>query len=210
IERHAAEAAPAALRARIGDGLLAALEARLGPACRSPEAERALDALARRLLGPGGRIVVLPGAAPVALALPGGVVAVSHVLVEEHEIPEVLAGHVLAARVAAEAEPPLRRLLAEAGLPAALALLTRGALPAGTLAAHARRLLAAPAPTPPDEALLAAFAAAGVSARPYAFARDVTGESTLALIEADPAPGGSTPPLLDDGAWVALQGICGG
>lgn len=64
--------------------------------------------------------------------------------------------------------------------------------------------------TPPaavqDEALLAAFRTAQVAAAPYAYARDISGESTIALIEADP---GGAAPVLADSSWVSLQGICG-
>ena len=62
----------------------------------------------------------------------------------------------------------------------------------------------------PDEPLLERFAAAGVSSTPYAYALDITGESTLRLIEGDPMRSeGARKPVLDDGDWVALQGICG-
>jgi hypothetical protein len=121
----------------------------------------------------------------------------------------VLAGHVLAARVRAAAEPPLALLLRNAGTVATLRLLTTGELPADVLPGHAEALLvAAPSPVA-TEPLLAAFAAARVSTAPYAFARDVTGETMLPLIEGDPMRGMAPEPVLPDGEWVALQGICG-
>jgi hypothetical protein len=58
--------------------------------------------------------------------------------------------------------------------------------------------------------LLAGFAAWSVRAAPYAYARDISGESTLALIEADPFAGQTPEPLLSDGDWLRLQSICGG
>jgi hypothetical protein len=61
------------------------------------------------------------------------------------------------------------------------------------------------------EAMLAGFAHWQVRARPYAYAEDITGESTVALIEADPFAGTAPPPpLLSDSDWLRLQEICGG
>ena len=70
-------------------------------------------------------------------------------------------------------------------------------------------MLAAPAPALPAPVLIRRFAEAGVPTTPYAYALDVTGETTLPLIEADPVAAGQEKPLLSDGDWVALQGICG-
>ena len=59
------------------------------------------------------------------------------------------------------------------------------------------------------DTLLEAFSAQGVKSTPYAYALDASGETTLELIEADPFVT-SPRPVLSDGDWVALQGICGG
>ena len=60
------------------------------------------------------------------------------------------------------------------------------------------------------DTLLRAFAAAELRSTPYAFARDVTGESTVALIEADPRAVEGSRPVLSDPDWLRLQAICGG
>jgi hypothetical protein len=60
-----------------------------------------------------------------------------------------------------------------------------------------------------DAALIARFAEAGVSSAPYAFARDVSGETVLALVEADPLRGEDRAALLRDEDWLALQNACG-
>jgi len=39
---------------------------------------------------------------------------------------------------------------------------------------------------------------------------DITGETTLPLIEADALRTDTPRPSLSDTAWVSLQGICGG
>jgi hypothetical protein len=212
LVRHTVSVLPEPTRAEIGAGLRQAIGRVSAPPCSRPRAERALDRLRARLApdGPGSAgLVVLPDAVTGALALPGGELLVGRALVEDHETPEVLAGHVLAARVRAAAEPPLAPLLRHAGPVATLRLLTTGHLPAEVLPAYAETLLVERPAEPAAEPLLAAFAAAEVSSQPYAYARDVTGETMLPLIEADPMRGRQPEPLLPDGDWVALQGICG-
>lgn len=206
---YAAAIVPDAKRAEIGSAMLTRIERVAGRPCNSPSGRRALDALAARLV-PGRRLLVLPDGLRDALVLPGGTMLVRRVLVEDFDSPEVLAGHVLAEDLRAAAEDPLRRLLKDAGLRVAVGLLTTGDIPMPVLARHAERLLAETPPPPPEDALLARMDAAGVSSRPYAFALDISGETTLGLIEADPHPEGSTPPLMSDGAWIALQSICEG
>ena len=80
--------------------------------------------------------------------------------------------------------------------------------PEAALDTYAEGLLAEPGPPGDDELLLSAFRAVGVSSQPYAYALDVTGESTLPLIEADPFQGQAPTPLLSDGEWLSLQAIC--
>ena len=58
--------------------------------------------------------------------------------------------------------------------------------------------------------LLARFAEAQVASTPYAYGRDVTGETVLRLIEADPMRGRAASPILSDTDWLRLQAICGG
>jgi hypothetical protein len=50
---------------------------------------------------------------------------------------------------------------------------------------------------------------ANLRTTPYAYAVDITGETTLQLIEADPMSGKETRPVLSDADWLRLQGICG-
>ena len=58
--------------------------------------------------------------------------------------------------------------------------------------------------------VLARFEAARVPARPYALARDISGETTLALIEADAIVPTPDERLISDSDWIGLQEICGG
>lgn len=75
---------------------------------------------------------------------------------------------------------------------------------------YARHLLTQDEEPLPDETLLNGFESWSVRSTPYAYALDVTGESTLGLIEADPFASEAPPPILSDADWLRLQGICGG
>lgn len=208
--RHAARVAPEATRAETGTRLLAAIEDIAGPACETPEGNRALAQLRTRLLGAGpGRIAVMGSGLTGALQLPGGILLLGRSLVEDYETPEVAAGYVLAERARAAVQPPMLRLLDTRGVRAAVELMTTGQVGADALAAYAEYLLTARPVAVADMRLLEAFREAGVRVTPYAYAVDVTGETSLSLIEADPVAPGAGDPILPDGAWVALQGICG-
>jgi hypothetical protein len=210
LVRHTASVLPPATRAEIGRLELADLTRIAGAPCTAAPGLAALDRMASRLFGPKDtpHLVVLREGVTGAVALPGNQIVLPEALLVVPDGPEVAAGHVLAARLRAEAGDPVLALLRYAGPIATLRLLTTGALPPGALTGYAETLLqAAPAPVP-DEALLAAFSAAQVPATPYAYALDQTGESTLGLIEADPLSGTSASPLLPDADWVSLQDIC--
>jgi hypothetical protein len=213
LVRHAVAVLPEPSREEMGTRLFAAIERVSRPPCRGPRADRALAAVAARLAPavPGGvaSVVVVPDAVERALALPGGTIVAGRALVEDHETPEVLAGYVLAEAVRAGAEPPLADLLEAAGTWAVVRLLTTGHLPETAFAGYAEARLTDPPAAPPAPALLPAFAAAGLPSTPYAYARDVTGESVLPLVEGDPMRGEAALPLMSDGDWVALQNVCG-
>jgi hypothetical protein len=169
-----------------------------------------LGRLARRTFGEGApRVAILPDSIPDTLALPGGILVANAGLAEDHETPEVLAGYLLAEDVRRAETDPMLTLLTEAGLGVTFRLLTTGEIAAEPLRAHAAALLARETPPVAEAALLARFAAANISSAPYAFARDISGETVIGLIEADPARGRSGAPLLSDADWVSLQDICG-
>ena len=118
-----------------------------------------------------------------------------------------MAGFAVAER--ARAGDPLATLLQEAGISASFRLLTTGTLSDEMLRAHAEALMLTDTARAPDQTLIAAFESSRLRISPYAYALDSSGETTLALIEADPFT--TTPePVLSDGDWIALQGICGG
>jgi hypothetical protein len=183
----------------------------VGPACASAQGTRALGALSRRLLGEDGpAILIVSDGITTARHLPDGTILLGRDLVEDHETPEVVAGYVLAEAQRTETVDPLEEMLESAGIFAALRLLTSGEIPPDTIAASAKALVAQDEPPLLSaETLVPRFAAAGVPITPYAYALDITGETTVDLIEADAVKTPLVNPILSDDAWVALQNICG-
>lgn len=187
VRRQALEVVPDAKRSEIGATVLGYLQRDLGTACRDPLATAALERLRTRTLGEGspGQAVVLPGAPPAALALPGDILVLPKSVVVGAAEPAVVAEAMLAARAASP--DPLAPLLDRLGTFGTLALLATGEPSAEAVAEHAAALAAAP-PTPEPGAVDAALAAAGLA----------TG----------PEVGAEAPLLLTDGEWVSLQGVC--
>lgn len=211
LTRYTASVVPAATRAAIGTALIEEIGRLSGPPCSEPAGQAALRTLAGRLF-PAGQlpdVQVLRSGSAGSAHFPGRIVLLNRSVVEDHESPAVVAGYILAENEAAARHDPMLSLLDYVGLRATLTLMTTGALPAGALEGYAETALAAPPEPVRPEALLPRFAAAKVSSAPYAYAVDITGESTLPLIEADPVGPANTAPLLSDGQWIALQGICG-
>ncbi|MEP2889607.1 hypothetical protein [Tateyamaria sp.] len=203
---HALRVVPPVKEVEIGAALLSRIERVSGPRCRSNEARAALDALAERT--GATRIVVVPGGVREALALPGGTVLLNRGLVEDHESPDVAAGYALVEQVRSTSLPPLRALLEHAGPRASATLLTTGAVPAWALDDFTEAQLSRFAPVLPAHMVLPVFEEATLRSTPYARARDISGEETLALIEADPMVGRDPAPIMPDRDWLRLQAIC--
>lgn len=209
LVRQAVQVVPFAKRAELGQALLADIRQVAGSPCNSTLGRRALERMRARLLpDTPGSIIILPTGVTLSEHLPGGLILLNRALVEDYDDPAVAAGHILVQAQAAVDEDPLQRLLSQAGVFASLRLLTTGTLSEATLASYAEHLLTAPHPAPDTAALIQRFRAAGVPTTPYAYAMDITGETTLPLIEADPIPPGTGRPILTDGDWVSLQQIC--
>lgn len=205
---HTVRVVPDVKRVEIGQALLTRIERVSGPVCGRSATHGGLAQLGTRLGAP--RLVVMRHGMTGALHLPGGLILVSRQLVEDFDEPDVVAGYILAEQTVAQDRDALRDVLEAAGLRASFRLLTTGTLAPASLDRYAEAVLTSPAPVPQDDALLGAFAAAGVRSTPYARARDITGESVLALIEADPMEGQPLSPVLSDANWLRLQAICGG
>lgn len=207
LERYTVTVVPAVKRAEIGNSLLGHVERLSGKPCSSRDARGPLERLAARF--DRRRIVILSGGGPASAHLPGAIVLLNRSVIEDFEDPDVAAGFIIAETVRAQQTDPLAALLDHAGLAASLRLLTTGVLPDDALASYAEAVMTRTVPLPGAESLLAAFARAEVRSTPFAYALDMTGERTLALIEADPRAEEGSRPVLNDADWVRLQGICG-
>jgi hypothetical protein len=202
----ALEVVPPVTRAKIGDDLLRRIERVTGQPCLAANAAPALKTLALRT---GAKnIVILRSGVRDSVRLPGGRVLINRSLIETHEEPDVAAGYILAEAVRAVQRDPLDAMLSHAGMRANISLLTTGNLPSTTLDAYAEHILLAPHVPVPDDILLKAFAAAKIRSTPYAQALDLTGETTLPLIEGDPMRAAPPELLLRDADWLRLQSIC--
>ena len=207
LQRHVVAVVPGIKQQEIGDTILHRIERVSGKACSSPEARDSLDRLARRT--GVRRIVILPAGLTDSLSVPGGTVLLNRALVEDHEDPAVAAGYVIAARARAVQQNPLDELLDRTGSAAAFRLLTTGKLTPDIVDAYTEEILSEPRPEISDDDLLAVFAQAALPSTPYAYARDITGETVLGLIEADPMAGRVPEQILPDRDWIRLQNICG-
>jgi len=206
--RHTVSVVPDVNRVTIGESLLKRIERVAGPRCNAAPGVEALAKLAREL--GSSRLVVVRSGVRDALALPGGFVVLNRALIEDFEEPDVAAGYVITEQVSVRANDPLEALLRDSSVLASFRLITTGALTDETLDAYAQHILTDQHPTVSETEQLAGFAEAGVRSSPYAYAVDISGESVLGLIEADPMAGQTPRVLLKDSDWIRLQNICGG
>jgi len=205
---HTLTVVPNVKRASIGAALLKRIERVSGPVCDDAKGNTALARLALRLKS--GKLAVLPGMPRSSLHLPGGTIILSRNVIEDFEEPDVAAGFVLTEMANRTAEDPLHDLLGVVGIRENFRLLTTGDVSDAALDRYAEQLMTRPAEVPETTAHLAQFNTAELRSTPYAYAVDITGETTLALIEGDPMNGRLTEPLLSDADWLRLQNICGG
>ena len=205
---HTVSVVPEVKRVEIGAALMSRIERMTGPACTDAAGTDALRKLRARL--GTGALSIMPGTISTSLHLPGGYILLDRALVEDYEEPDVAAGYALAEATLARGTDPLRQMLETLGPMASFQLVTTGSLKGETLDTYAESLLTGVRDVPDDAALLAAFEERSLRSTAYAYARDVTGETVLALIEGDPMAGKEPVPLLSDADWLRLQNICGG
>lgn len=201
---------PEPSRAAIGQQILTRIGRITGQECRGRDGRTVLTRLGRQVTdNPALRVVALSGGVQTSTHLPGDITLINRALIEDFEHPNVLAGFLIAEELRRDRTDPLLPLLKHAGLPGTVQLLTTGNLPENAIDQYAEALLVTPQSDLPTTDLLARFKAQGISATPYAYALDLTGETTFELIEADPVPANSAKPLLSDDDWIRLQGLCG-
>ncbi|WP_432450641.1 hypothetical protein [Aliiroseovarius marinus] len=201
---------PQPTRVAIGQAILNRIGRVAGKQCTDADGRGALERLGLSLLGEDGpRVIVLSSGVQTATHLPGHITLINRALIEDFEEPDVVAGFLLVEEIQRGKTDPMRPLLEHAGLRATAQLLTTGKLPKEVIDAYAEWLLTTPPAPLSEPELLDRFKQAGLRSSPYAYALDLTGESTVGLIEADPVPLSQASPLLTDADWVRLQGICG-
>lgn len=208
---HTTRIVPFVKREQIGRDLLVSMARFTGTPCADPQGLAVLGRLSARLFGrDGAQVVVLRDGLPAGgtAHVPGRHLLVDHSLIELPDGPEVLAGHLIVERLRADLSDPLAEVLRAAGLRATFTLLATGSLPASALEGQAQTRLRAPTIALPTDQVLARFAAAGVPATPYALSVDPSGATTRELIENDPIAPGTSPRLMADADWLALQAIC--
>lgn len=212
LTRHAVAVVPDAKREAIGDALLTHMVRLTGQTCDSPLGIRALERLKTRVLGERIRQAhIVPDSPRATLLLPGGLLLLNKTRVEDFETPEVIAGDMIAGSETQHLPDPLIDLLEFGGTRTSFTLLTTGEMEEEVLRDYAQILLSHEPPAPQTNQLINRFTDARIALTPYAYALDITAESTVDLVEADPF-GGITPApgLMSDGDWISLQEICEG
>ena len=205
VHEHTLAAVPQSKRAEIGATVLGHMQFLTSPSCRGAQGRQALSALHTRLLGreADGQIVVVPTGFQDAVALPGDIIVVDASIPQSTDDPAITAGYILKATTARNAVDPLAPILADAGLGAKFTLFTTGEVAPELLKDYAKSLIDGNIAKVDPFALGATFADARVPSTPYG------GHVNLShLIDNDPWANKDTPPVLGDGAWVSLQGIC--
>ncbi|MCX7558905.1 hypothetical protein OS190_04945 [Sulfitobacter sp. F26204] len=208
LQDHTLKVVPKVKRNAIGIALLKRIERVSGPVCTDPEGRAALALLATRL--GAGAVVILPNMTRDSLHVPGDMILLNRSVVEDFEEPDVAAGYIVAEQTRRDASDPLRDLLEVVGLRENFRLLTTGNVAPAALDDYAEHLMTVAVVDPDTANLVARFDKAALRSTPYAYARDITGETTLVLIEGDPMNGKLTEPLMSDANWLRLQKICGG
>jgi anti-sigma factor RsiW len=208
LQDHTLTVVPDVKRAQIGAALLRRIERVSGPRCTDPAGMAALALLSQRL--DAGQIAVLPNMTRPSLNLPGKLILLDRTVLEDHEEPDVAAGYAITELTRRDIKDPLRHLLENTGIWENFRLVTTGEISPDALDAYAQYLMTTDRAKPELARHTARFANASLRSTPYARARDITGESTLDLIEGDPMNGKLTEPLMSDPNWLRLQNICGG
>lgn len=196
-------------RAEIGEQLFETLKPEFAQHCESQEGAAALNKLAAKLHpGERGEIRIVDGLEAASMHLPGGIVIIDKGLLMRHDGPEAVAGHVLLERLLMAENDPIARLIDNAGLTAVPGIVLEGSVDDELLLGFFRSIQAEPRPPVAQEDILERFRTAGFSSTPFGLTFDGNQEVADAAVENDPFKGATYRPLLSDGDWIRLQGIC--
>ena len=153
---------------------------------------------------------IVPSETIEAIHLPGKIIVVSKALVEDFDDPDVLAGHILA-QIQREAKSnALDELMKQMNNIEIIQFLLGKSPDASTLRGFSKDWIIKKQVDIDLEILMNEFNKRAISALPYSYAIDVTGQSTQFMINSEKISQKVRKPSLDDSAWLALQTICGG
>ena len=153
---------------------------------------------------------IVPSETIEAIHLPGKIIVISKALVEDFEDPDVLAGYVLA-QIQREAKSnALDELMKQMNNIEIIQFLFGRSPDVSTLRGFSKDWIMKKQISVDPENLIKEFNKRAISALPYSYAIDVTGQSTQFMINSEQTSGNVKKPSLDDSAWLALQTICGG
>lgn len=209
LVNHTASVLPQPKRIEIGNAILGYVSKDIGQPCREPQALLALNKLSTRLSADDKiTMSVFSNLSDDTNHLPGGIILVSQGMIEKDDDPSVVSGYILAEKLRMQNTDPIKVLLRDVGVFATFKLLTTGNISPETLQEYAKHFVKTQQETISNADLLALFQATRIRSTPYAYAVDPTGETTLELVEADPFATQKPDPILKDGDWISLQGIC--
>ena len=153
---------------------------------------------------------IVPSETIEAIHLPGKIIVVSKALVEDFDDPDVLAGHILA-QIQREAKSnALDELMKQMNNIEIIQFLLGKSPDASTLREFSKDWIIKKQVDIDLETLMNEFNKKAISALPYSYAIDVTGQSTQFMINNEKISQKVRKPSLDDSAWLAMQTICGG
>ncbi len=201
---------PKVTRQEIGTQIVGLMQPYTGAYCFSPLSKAAQKTIQSAILGPDATLRIVPQGVQGVIGLPGGTFLADKSLVEDYEDPDVFAGFLLAEKTRLATLDPMQAVLKSAGVIATFQLLTTGKLDDAALLDYAKDRVSMRSAPVDSETLITAFQEHNLALTPYANALDITGETTLPLLEADALRNDTPISSLGDTAWVSLQGICGG
>ena len=207
--QHTSSLVYAEQRKQIGFQLIDHISKFIGPHCVTDSEINPLLQLESRLFPNSDiRIYVFSGGIKSAIHLPGRFILLNQFIVEDFETPDVVAGFSIIEKIKMDRHDPIEQLLSYAGTRAVLRFLTTGRLNQITLEQYARYILSLEPITLETELIISEFESRDVNLAPYAYAIDITGESTSELIEHNKSF--ENRQILTKQEWLNLQSICEG
>ena len=209
LTKHTSGLVYAEQRTQIGRLLLNEISKLSGPPCETKSGTNTLSNFEKRLFPDNDiKVLVFSRGIKTSTHLPGKFILLDSKTVEDFEVPEVAAGFAVVEKIKLDNQDPIEKLLLFSGTRVVLKFLTTGKLNQITLEEYARYLLSEKPNTPAFESILKELQLANVNPDPYAYAIDVTGESTADLIGKKVI--NNHRQVLSKNDWLSLQSICGG